>query len=307
MPALVIFGASGFLGRVLLAHGNFAMPVKAVARVIPGDAALAHPGVRWVVGNLRDPASIDGVLAPGDVVVNLAYMPTGGEEANLDLVANLVDACLRAGVARLVHCSTANVVGSVQASLVTEEVPCAPLTSYEHTKWKIEQRVADGVSKGLDAAILRPTAIVGLGGKNLQSLAASLTTQAGVVQYLRSCLFGARPMHLVPARDVAAALLHLAAMPGRLEAEVYHVSADDDPDNNFQRVEAILADAMRVERCRVPAIFLPRVVLALVLRLRGRSETNLDRVYSPTKLRSTGFRPTESIADAIREFGQSLR
>jgi nucleoside-diphosphate-sugar epimerase len=303
----VIFGASGFLGRLLLAHGSFSMPVKAVARTIPRDAPLARPGVQWLVGDLRDRDSIDEVVKSGDVVINLAYTPTGGLEANVDLVANLVDACLHAGVARLVHCSTANVVGSAHASVVTEEVPCAPLTPYENTKWKIEQRVADGVSKGLDAAILRPTAIVGPGGENLQSLAASFTTQGSMLQYLRSCLFGTRPMHLVPARDVAAALLHLAALPGRLEGEVYYISADDDPDNNFQRVEAILANAMGVRRSHVPTIFLPRIVLALALRLRRRSETNLDRVYSPTKLRATGFRPTESIADAVRAFGQSLR
>ena len=307
MSSLVIFGANGFLGRTLVADGAFSLPVKAVARSIPSDANLFRSGVTWIEADLMDPSSIDPVLGVGDVVVNLAYMPSASEADNCSLIDNLIDACLRAGVGRLLHCSTAAVVGASPVARVDETTRCVPLTSYEKTKWALEQRVGHAVSRGLDTAILRPTAILGSGGQTLLSLSRSLREDRRIVSYLRACLFGARPMHLVPARDVAAALLHVAALPGALAGEVFIVSSDDDPSNNFQTVETLLAAALALKRRTLPPVFLPTGVLALLLRLRGRSETRLDRNFAHEKLRSTGFRPVDTIAAAVREFGESLR
>jgi nucleoside-diphosphate-sugar epimerase len=114
-------------------------------------------------------------------------------------------------------------------------------------------------------------------------------------------------MHLVPVRDVAAALLHLAFLPAALNGNVYQVSSDDDPDNNFRSVEETLRRALGLGPRRWPLLPLPRQVLALALWVLGRSETNLARIYDSTKLLSTAFVPVQPVAAAVREFGESFK
>lgn len=305
--SLVIVGANGFLGRTLIARGDFPLPVKAVARITPPDVNELESAVTWIKADLTMPTSVDSVLEANDVVLNLAYMPKAGKEDNVRLMQHLIEACLRRRVARLVHCSTANVIGATNASTVVETTPCLPVTLYEQTKWTLEQLVLGAVSRGLDTVILRPTVIVGPGGQNLVSLARSLRRENSVISYLRACLFDRRPMHLVPARDVAAALLHVALLPGTLRGEIYFASADDDPSNNFQAVEAILSEVLGLRSRKLPPVFLPRGLLSLLLRMRGRSEWKPNRVYGSEKLRSTGFRPQDSVASAVRAFGESIR
>lgn len=307
MPSLVILGAGGFVGRALIAGGYSPIPIKAVARNIPSDADLTRERATWLAANLLTSTSLDEVLEPCDIVINLAYMSHAGKAENVRLIDNVIEACLRFRVARLVHCSTAIVVGAAPASRVVESTPCEPRTPYERTKWALEQRVLSALSRGLDVGIVRPTAIVGPGGQNLLKLARSLQNGSRIASYLRACLFGRRPMHLVPVRNVAAALLHLAVLPTALNGNVYQVSSDDDPDNNFHSVEGMLSRSLGLEPRKLPLLSLPGQVLALLLRFLGRSDTNLARHYDSTKLMATGFMPLDSVADAVREFGESRR
>lgn len=282
------------------------MPVKAVAHSIPADAPSLQEGIEWFEADLLAAASLDAVLSPGDVVCNLAYMSAAGEAANATLVANIIEACVRTHAARLVHCSTAVVAGAVTQSRVLESSPCVPSTSYERTKWLLEQQVVNAVARGLDTGILRPTAIIGPGGQNLVKLARSLRGGSRIVNYLRASLFGKRPMHLVPVRNVAEALLHLATLPDRLNGNIYHVSSDDDPENNFATVEKVLSQALGVRPRGLPLLPVPAQVLSLLLGLAGRSETDSARIYDSRKLHAAGFKPTDSVVRAVREFGESF-
>ena len=306
MPSIVILGAGGFLGRALIASSTVSLPIKAVARNIPSDAHLTQEGVTWIAADLLIPTSLDLVLERDDVVVNLAYMSDASATKNIRLIDNLIEACLRVRVARLVHCSTAVVAGATRASRVSESTKCMPLTAYEQTKWALEQRALNAVSRGLDVGILRPTAIVGPGGQNLLKLARSIQNGSQIVNYLRASLFGKRPMHLVPVGDVAAALLHLAVYPTALSGNVYLVTADDDPENNYQSVEGILLRSLGRAPRKWPLLPIPPQVLSLLLKLRGRSEASMDRMYESQKLRTTKFTPCHSIAVAVREFGENI-
>src|SRR5665213_1258980 len=107
MSSLVILGAGGFLGRAVVSAGNCPMPVKAVLNNTAIDADLVREGITWFAANLLVPTSLDTVLSPGDIVLNLAFMSTADQEQNEKLVDNIIEACLRAGVSRLMHCSTA--------------------------------------------------------------------------------------------------------------------------------------------------------------------------------------------------------
>jgi nucleoside-diphosphate-sugar epimerase len=307
MPALVILGASGFLGRTVLASPYFPMPIKAVSRKAPSDANYDHGKITWLEADLSAPSALDDVLEPGDVVVNLAYMSNAGDAVNLSLIDNIVQACLRRRAARLVHCSTAVVAGAAGLSRVLETTPCCPLTPYARIKFALEQRVLDATRRGLDVGILRPTAIVGPGGQNLVKLARSLQSGPAIVNYLRASLLARRPMHLVPVRNVAAAVLHLAGLPAPLGGNVYHVSSDDDPDNNFRSVEWTLSVSLGLKPRSLQPLPVPASVLLPLLKAMGRREMDAGASYDSQKLLATHFKPVDTVLDAVREFGESLR
>jgi nucleoside-diphosphate-sugar epimerase len=306
MSSLVVLGASGFLGRAIIAQKSLTFSIKALARRIPADVDRNSLDIRWHEGDLLIPQSLDNVLEEGDVVINAAFLPGGSDIDNLQLINNIIESCLRCGVKRLLHCSTAVVAGCTKNLRIDETVHCLPYTNYEKIKFALEQRVLSCVPTMLEVAILRPTAVIGCNGKNLLKLADSLMNGNPFVNYLRASLFRQRKMHLVSVRNVVSALCHLASMNELQTGSIYHISSDDDPDNNFLAVEKILVQSMGLAERKIPVIPVPMFFLSALLKLLGRSESNIGRIYDSTKLLATNFTPVESIHQAVSEVGKSI-
>ena len=307
MASLVVLGASGFLGRALTAAGSLSLPLKAVARHVPTDVGVHQREVTSFAADLLSRNSLEDVLQPGDIVVNVADMPSGSAAANEKMIDNIVEACLSRQAFRLVHCSTAVVAGAVAVNRILESTPCVPRLPYERNKWQLERKVLSAGSRGLDVGILRPTAVVGPGGQNLAKLARSLLHGNRVVNYLRASVCARRPMHLVPVGDVVRALLHLATFPVPLAGNVYHVAADEDADNIFGTVEQVLSGALGLPPRRLPLLPVPPQLLGLLFWALGRSETGWKRVYDSRKLLSSGFKPVDSVSREVRDFGEKYR
>ena len=170
----------------------------------------------------------------------------------------------------------------------------------------MEEYLQKDSTLGLDVGILRPTAIIGSGGKNLLKLVNSLKYGNPLINYIRACLFSYRPMHLVPVNDVVDSLLHLAYLKDNLNRNVYIISADDDQNNNFNSVERILLNSLGLKPRFFPVMPVPLGVLSFLLRLRGRSASNMKRRYSYKKLRSTNFKRKDTLINAIQQFSESL-
>jgi nucleoside-diphosphate-sugar epimerase len=228
-------------------------------------------------------------------------------DQNHQVVKNLIRACLKAKVAKLVHCSTALVVGSTTVSDISEATPCLPSTDYEVTKYELEKFILSDSHIGLDVVVLRPTAVVGVGSENLIKLSGQLINSSRVTNYLRSSLFGNRPMHLVPVQMVSEALIHLIFSPNLLSKQVYIVAADSDVDNNFKKVEELLRKALGIKQRKIPLLPFPQLFLRLLLRLLGRTDFSLSRNYRTDKLKYTGFQTTSSVGRAVMSFGISVK
>lgn len=312
MQMIAITGASGFIGKRLAMElaqiGEYEVRVFSRNRQRDLMEKNFPPNVEIVEGDLLDRASIEKLLKPGCTLINLAYLWHGGEAENLEATDNLIAACRNMSVGRLIHCSTAVVVGRAAGNKITEETPCKPVTEYGVTKLKIEQAVAGAAAqKYFDLAIVRPTAVFGLEGEQLKKLVSDLEQDNLWVNYAKSCLYGERRMNLVHVANVIAAIVFLARHPKPIGGEVFIVSDDDNPNNNFAYVEQVLKGSLGIGDYPLPKMTLPSWVLSALLALRGRNNINPLCDYDPGKLLGLGFERPVSLEEGLAEYAARYR
>ena len=218
----------------------------------------------------------------------------------------LGEACARRGVRRLVHVSTCSVYGAAPGEMVDEETPCMPVAPYERAKHAVEL-VLERHAAHYEIAILRPTAVFGPHGKNLETLALRVLNQPWTRRYVRACAMGRRRMHAVDVECVAAAALFLAAAPLERPAERFIVSQDEEPQNNYAAIEAFFAQRFGAGRYPFRPLEWPSGALRAALSLAGRSNVEPQRRYSGAKLARRGFRAPRPFAAALDAYAAWIR
>ena len=169
---VLVTGGTGFTGshlvKRLLAKGD-------EVRVIDNQKGLFYDelenlGAKIELGSITDKELVDRVVAGCEVVHHLAAafrklnVPDKVYwDVNVEGTRNLAKAAYRHQVKKFVYCSTQGVHGHVEEPPGNENSPIAPADYYQFTKYEGEKVVQEYVQKGLDAVILRPTAIYGPG------------------------------------------------------------------------------------------------------------------------------------------------
>ena len=159
----VVIGAHEFAG-VHAVHALRGEPgVRAL--VPPGSRARAEQdGVEVVEARFEDPEVLAAAAAGAEVVYVCAESPP---DIRLPLILpqprllrRVVEAARRAGVRRLVHLSTADVLGSNRRGRISEVGPARPENSYERMKLREEQYLRADVDD-VDWVIVRAARGVG--------------------------------------------------------------------------------------------------------------------------------------------------
>lgn len=306
---IAITGASGFIGRHLVAGllRECGYATRVLSRSRHSREATFGAGVEVFEGGVDDPHILRKLLVPGCTVINLVYLWDAGEALNRAYTRNLLEACKEAGVARLIHSSTAAVVGRVGNDLINETIGCLPVTEYGVTKLRIEQDIVDFARGFFEVVILRPTAVFGVDGEPLKKLAADLVQGNCWKNYLKSCLFGKRRMNLVHVANVVAAIIFLIRDTRHYEGEIFIVSDDDDPQNNFVDVERFLMEALGAKAYPLPQFPMPLTLLRGLLWSLGRNNVNPRCDFDPGKLRRFGFKPPVTLAKGLAEYADWYR
>ena len=304
MTSLIcMIGASGFLGGRTLRRAHCDDRIR--LRVLVHGRAIAHlAAVESVRGDAADQDSLERLLEPEAVALNFAY---GGDEAGERIARALGGACARRKVRRLVHVSTCSVYGTTPGQVIDEASPCAPATTYERAKRAVEEILQAEAHGRYELVILRPTAVFGPGGKNLETLALRVLRQSWPRRYLRACAMGRRRMHAVDVECVAAAALFLASAPLEAPVERFIVSQDDEPMNDYRSIEAFFVRRFGAAPYPLAPVAPPPFLLLAGLRLAGRSVTEPLRSYSAAKLASRGFRKPRGFQDALEEYAAWLQ
>lgn len=161
---ILVTGATGFIGSRLceLLSLEYRLPYRALVRDFARATRIARLGAELVAGDLADAASLAQALQGCDAVVNLAH---GDDRGARKQTQNLVEACTRAGVRRLVHISSMAVHGPAPAPPVLTEAN-APVRrwreAYSDAKAAGEAVVVEAGRRGvLETVVLRPTIVYG--------------------------------------------------------------------------------------------------------------------------------------------------
>jgi dihydroflavonol-4-reductase len=176
---VLVTGATGFTGghlaRGLADRGR---TVRAFVRDRSRAEDLESKGVELATGDLRDRRAVADAVSGVDVVYHIAATYRAANitretyrAINATAVGDLVEAAARAGVKRVVHCSTVGVHGDIAHPPANEDAPLAPGDIYQETKLEGEQLArAAGERLGVAVTIARPTGIYGPGDRRLLKL-----------------------------------------------------------------------------------------------------------------------------------------
>lgn len=187
---MLVTGGTGFTGGHLarsLAAKRY--HVRVLARN-PGRAAdLRAAGIEICAGDLKDRASLERACEGVRVVFNIAaiYRQAGVPAAeyravNAESVGRLIEAAARAGVRRVVHCSTVGVHGDIEQPPANEDAPLRPGDIYQRTKLEGELIARDTAARtGIELVIVRPSGIYGPGDRRLLRLFRGVARQRFVV------------------------------------------------------------------------------------------------------------------------------
>lgn len=298
-----VTGASGYLGRALI--DDLARSGICFSALVHSTHEPDNNQGSYVRGDLLQRESLSGWLRDNQTVIHLAYMWSAGESANIEATRNLLAACRDAGVRRIVHVSTAAVVGRADKPWVDEATPCNPATEYGRTKLAIEQLMRDfSASCDVDVVLLRPTSVFGPGGAPLEKLCRDLRQQGWPKNYLRASLFGRRTTNLVHIENVVAAIRFAIDYPGRFAGETLIVSDDDAPANNFRDVEMIVRDVFQLGNYPVSLVPFPRVVLEAFLHAMRRNIVDTRCRFSSARIRELGFVPPMPFEQGLRSYAE---
>ncbi|AKJ31873.1 NAD-dependent epimerase/dehydratase family protein [Caldimonas brevitalea] len=224
---VLVTGGNGFLGRPLvraLLQGGHR--VRVLTRRV--EAGVHPRGVEQLCGDITDPASLPPALADVETVYHAAaVVPARGGGArlwdtNVDGTRHVAEACVQAGVRRLVLVSSVGVYRAPLPARVPESAPSGGTDLYGRSKTEAEA-VARAVCRGrVELVVARPCQIYGpmdasgYTRRLLRLVGGTLVPVAG---------WSGRGFSLVHVDDVVDALC-LAGLAQDLGGAVFNIASD---------------------------------------------------------------------------------
>jgi nucleoside-diphosphate-sugar epimerase len=152
--------------------------VRALVRDRARAGDLERSGIDLIEGDLRDGSALTRAVAGVEHVYNVAalYRQAGLKNdvyrsVNALAVRDVIEAAARAGVRRVLHCSTVGVHGDVENPPADEDAPLKPGDIYQETKLEGERLAREAAARvGIEVTIVRPTGIYGPGDRRLLKL-----------------------------------------------------------------------------------------------------------------------------------------
>ena len=170
---IFVTGATGHIGNVLVRElVSRGFKVRALVLAEENDHFLKKMGVECCEGDILDSDTLTGEIEGAEIVYHLAgvisIMPGKNEQVyrvNVEGTRNVVRACLKTRVKRLVYTSSIHAIKRIPAGTVVDErIPFETeqtAGAYDRSKALATLEVLEWVKQGLDAVIVCPTWVIG--------------------------------------------------------------------------------------------------------------------------------------------------
>ena len=169
---ILVTGGTGFTGSALVfrllneGHHVRILDYKEGIR----DDDLRKAGAEIVYGSITDVSAVSETTKGCEIVFHVAAafremdVPDSFyKEVNVGGTRNVMVAAEKRNVQKVIYCSTQGVHGNIDNPPGDENSPIEPEDYYQQTKFEGEEVVREYMNRGLNATILRPTAIYGPG------------------------------------------------------------------------------------------------------------------------------------------------
>jgi len=288
--------------------------VRALVRDLHRASGLHEAGIELATGDLLARDTVTAAMAQIDVVYNIAalYREAGLPDqsyyaVNAHAVGSLIEAAARAGVRRVVHCSTVGVHGDVGGTPVNEDAPFNPGDVYQESKVLGETIAREAASRsGIELVIARPTGIYGPGDRRLLKLFRGIARRRFVLLG-----DGRISYHLTYVDDLVEGFRLCGETPAAA-GRIYILGGPEIPTLN-EIIKTIAEDAhVTAPRLRLPVWpvrFAGAVCEAMCYPLRLEPPLHRRRVVFFTKSRAfdisrarqeLGFTPPTGVREGIR-------
>lgn len=250
---------------------------------------------RWARLDLQKP--VDPQSLSGTTFCHLAYSAPSGRE-NVVFNWRLLDAVNAApNVGHVILMSSTSVYGLTHSLIVDEESPCNPVGEYPETKLACELVWWRGLREDCALTVLRPSEVIGPGGRGLQGLIRDALHRPALAALKRSVLYHRR-LHYVAVSNVVAAVRFALSSTRVAERETFVISDDHRPENSGY---AAMQDAVRRAsgRSPLPGPALPPAALR-ALGVATHRPLASERIYSCKKLHDAGFVDAVTLEEEIR-------
>ena len=327
MNALVT-GGGGFLG------GAVVRLLRQRGRAVRSFTRSAYPwldelGVEQVLGDLADPAAVEKAVSGVDVVFHTAAKAgVWGRHAdyfatNVTGTENVIAACKKHGVRRLVYTSTPSIVhggGDIENGNESLPYPKHFDAPYPETKAVAERAILAANGPDLATVSLRPHLVFGPGDPHLIPRIVA-RAKAGKLRRI-----GKRPVtvdvtyvdNAAEAHLLAAQKLDVGAPPA---GKAYFIS-NGEPVDLWEFINRVLAEAGVPPVARSVSMWKARLAgrvlewVYRVVRLPGEpamtrfvaSQLSTSHWYDiAAARRDLGYAPTVTVEEGLKKLGASLR
>ncbi len=170
---IVVTGATGHIGNVLVRELlEKGQQVRVVLRPDEDTTSIRGLDTEWFYGDVRDMDSLLRAFKDADMVYHLAGIVSISKgqrkllhDVNVNGTKNVVDACIKAGVRRLIYTSSVHALFEPpHGTVIDESFPFDPkrvIGDYAKSKASATLEIFKGIEKGLDAVIVCPTGVIG--------------------------------------------------------------------------------------------------------------------------------------------------
>lgn len=286
---LIVTGACGYKGNVLvpklLAAGH---DVTALDIMWFGNDLQPHPNLDVREFDVREPDGLD--LAGYDAIIHLSSVandPCGDLDPKLTwevsclATMRLADKAVRAGVKRFIYASSGSVYGLKDEEHVTEDLELVPLSEYNKTKM-VAERVLLSYADQMNVQIVRPATVCGLSPRMRLDVAVNMLAMQALTKGAITVLGGdqTRPnIHIDDITDLYVFLLDHPEATGVFNAGFENLS--------IRRIAEMIAE-------HIPA----------KVNIEPSNDPRSYRINSD-KLLATGFKPSKTVEDAIKEVAEA--